>query len=253
MSSILIIVPTKNSGETIQKLVNSLNQQSDPNWRVIFIDYKSNDKFKNYLKKLCELNEKFSIREQISNTGIYGAQNIGFDLCFKNEWILFWGSDDYAFNNKTISNLRKEINKYKLYDLIIFKGRFVNTETGIAKSNNHFSSFKTQNFNENKYKKLLFYGFRQAHQGTLVNPRNNLKNLIYEEKFILASDLNFYLDCSNRKNLKVRIVNKEIANIGFGGISRRKNLLRFKEVIYIYYKYFKLLFFVPFILRYIKC
>ena len=121
MDTLLIIVPTKNSFNTIEKLVNSLNQQTDQNWRVIFIDYKSNKKFRNYLKNLCQINSKFSIKKQISNTGIYGAMNIGFDLVNKNEWMLFWGSDDYAFNNKSIENIRKEIRNYNSQDLIIFK------------------------------------------------------------------------------------------------------------------------------------
>ena len=252
MYSILIIVPTKNSYNTIEKLISSLNQQTDQNWRVIFIDYKSNKRFKDYLEGLCQLNKKFSIRKQLSDTGIYGAMNLGFDLIQKKEWILFWGSDDYAFNNKSIENIREEIKTYNSQDLIIFQGRFVNNFTGISNSRNHFSSLNTQNINANKYKNILFRGFRQPHQGTLINPINNLKGLKYNRKFTLAADLNFYLDCTERENLKVRIVKKNIVKIGEGGISRRKHILRFREVIYIYFKYFKFLFFVPFILRYIK-
>ena len=33
---------------------------------------------KNYLKKICKLDNRFSIKNQISDNGIYGAQNIGF-------------------------------------------------------------------------------------------------------------------------------------------------------------------------------
>ena len=110
---------------------------------------------------------------------------------------------------------------------------------------------RTKNI-QRTYKNILFKGFRQPHQGTLINPRNNLKSLKYNTKFTLAADLNFYLDCTKIKNLKVRIVRKNIVNIGEGGISRRKNIIRFKEVIYIYFIYFRFLFFVPFILRYIK-
>ncbi len=252
MYSILIIVPTKNSLNTIEKLVSSLNKQTEQNWRVIFIDYKSRKIFKDYLRDICQSNKKFSIIEQKSNTGIYGAMNIGFDLIQKNEWILFWGSDDYAFNNTTIENIIKEIKTHNSQDLIIFQGIFVNHYTGISNSGNHFSSLDTQNINANKYKNILFKGFRQSHQGTLINPRNNLKSLKYNTKFMLAADLNFYLECTEIKNLKVRIVKKIIVNIGEGGISRRKNIIRFKEVIYIYFIYFRFLFFVPFILRYIK-
>ena len=163
------------------------------------------------------------------------------------------GCYDYAFNRKVISNIRKTIFKNKLYDLIIFKGRFVDLKTGKEKSKDHFTKFKTRSLQKGNYKKLLFFGFRQSHQGTLINPRLNLKGLRYDEKLEIAADLNFFIDCSNQKGLISRTVNTNIVDIGIGGISRKKHIQRFKEVIYIYWKSFNFLFFVPFILRYIKC
>ena len=215
MNSILIIVPTKNSTKYLGKLVNSLLDQEDPNWRVLFIDFKSEKSHKNYLENICKKDKRFNI--------------------------------------KVISNIRKTIFKNKLYDLIIFKGRFVDLKTGKEKSKDHFTKLKTRNLLNYTYKKLLFFGFRQSHQGTLINPRLNLKDLRYDEKLYLAADLNFYLDCSNKKGLISKTVNTNIVDIGIGGISRKKHILRFKEVIYIYWKNFKFLFFVPFFLRYLKC
>ena len=252
MISILIIVPTRNSTKYLSKLVDSLLDQEDPNWRVIFIDYNSEKVHKDYLKDICIKDKRFEIKEQISGTGIFGAQNIGFKFCKINEWMFFWGADDYASNRKVISKIRKNILKNKLHDLIIFKGRFVDLKTGKEKSRGHFTKLKTINLKKNFYKKLLFFGFRQSHQGTLINPRFNLKDLKYDEKFKLAADLNFYLDCSNKKKLKSKTVNINVVDIGIGGISRKKHIQRFREVNFIYWKNFNLLFFVPFILRYIK-
>ena len=253
MNSILIIVPTKNSTQYLGKLVKSLLEQEDPNWRVIFIDFKSQKSHKLYLKNICKQDNRFTIKNQFSETGIYGAQNIGFDFCKNNEWMLFWGADDYASNSKVISNIRRTIFKNKLHDLIIFKGRFVDLKTGKEKSKDHFTKLKTRNLQKYTYKKLLFFGFRQSHQATIINPSLNLKDLRYDEKLYLAADLNFYLDCSNKKGLISKTVNTNIVDIGIGGISRKKHILRFKEVIYIYWKNFKFLFFVPFFLRYLKC
>ena len=78
MISILIIVPTKNSTKFLGKLVNSLIDQDDPNWRVIFVDYNSEKFHKDYLINICKRDKRFKIKKQISKTGIYGAQNIGF-------------------------------------------------------------------------------------------------------------------------------------------------------------------------------
>lgn len=252
MISILIIVPTKNSTKYLRKLVNSLLAQEDPNWRVIFVDFNSEKSHKDYLKSLCLQDKRFEIKRQVSETGIYGAQNIGFRFCKNNEWMLFWGADDYASNSKIISTIRGNIIENKLHDLIIFQGRFVDLKTGKVISKDHFTKLKTRNLQKNTYKKLLFFGFRQSHQGTLINPRLNLKELRYNEKLYLAADLNFYLDCSNRKKLKSKTINFNIVDIGIGGISRKKHIQRFREVIFIYWKNFRFLFFIPFILRYIK-
>ena len=252
MESILIIIPTKNSTKYLVKLVNSLLDQIDTNWRAIFVDFRSTSSHMEYLKNICEKDSRFSIVNQISNSGIYGAQNLGLKLYKDDEWLLFWGSDDYAFNNEVISNIREIIRKNKSHDLIIFKGRYVELKSGKEKSKYHFSKITNKDLKKNEYKKLLFLGFRQSHQGTLINPRINLKNLIYEEKYTLAADLNFFLASANIKNIKSKMVNLNIVEIGIGGTSRKHHILRFKEVINIYWRYFKLFFFIPFILRYKK-
>ena len=54
MISILIIVPTKNSTKFLGKLVSSLIDQEDPNWRVIFVDYNSEKYHKDYLINVSE-------------------------------------------------------------------------------------------------------------------------------------------------------------------------------------------------------
>ena len=109
MSSILIIVPTKNSTKYLGKLVNSLLDQEDPNWRVIFVDFNSEKFHKYFLQNICDQDKRFKTKKQTSKTGIYGAQNIGFKFYKYNEWMLFWGADDYASNSKVISMIRKEL------------------------------------------------------------------------------------------------------------------------------------------------
>ena len=84
MSSVLIIIPTKNSTKYLGKLVKSLLDQEDTNWRVLFIDFNSEKNHKSYLENICGQDRRFTLKKQISKTGIYGAQNIGFDFCNNN-------------------------------------------------------------------------------------------------------------------------------------------------------------------------
>ena len=103
--TILIIVPTLNSYLVLPQLVNSLNNQTSKLWRVIFVDGKSSTNHKKYLENLTNQNPNFITIDQVEdNPGIYGAMNIGLQYRKKNEWLLFWGSDDLAFNEFTIEN-----------------------------------------------------------------------------------------------------------------------------------------------------
>ena len=55
MESILIIIPTKNSTKYLVKLVNSLLDQIDTNWRAIFVDFFNNshmEYLKNFVKNV---------------------------------------------------------------------------------------------------------------------------------------------------------------------------------------------------------
>ena len=51
------------------KLVTSLLDQEDPNWRVIFVDYNSEKFHMDYLKGICDQDKRFKIKKQISKTG----------------------------------------------------------------------------------------------------------------------------------------------------------------------------------------
>ena len=86
----------------------------------------------------------------------------------------------------------------------------------------------------------------------LLSKSNNIRDVIAFPKTTSASSL---MDESPSAVSKTQLseLNINIVDIGIGGISRKKHLQRFKEVFLIYWRNFKFLFFVPFILRYIKC
>ncbi len=255
MFDILIIIPTKDSWKKLKILVKSLVNQTDKNFRVIFVDSNSSKDHKNYLKKLNKLDQRFSyINQSNNNTGIYGAMNDGFKYAKKNEWLLFWGSDDFASCEDTIFSLRNFINNkdFNGKDIVLFKGHFYDHENKKLVSKNHFSKLNNLTLDVQTYRKILLRGFRQAHQGTLINPNNNLKKLRYDFKYSLAADLNYYLESSHLINSKIYFYNKHLVNIGIGGISRQKHILRTFQVMSIYWKEFKLKFLLSIIFRYLK-
>ena len=255
MFDILIIVPTKNSWEQLKILVKSLINQTDKNFRVIFVDSNSCKEHKNYLTKLNKLDHRFSYVNQLNiDSGIYGAMNDGFKYAKRNEWILFWGSDDFASSKDTILTLRNFINKkdFNGKDMLLFKGQFFEHNSKKLVSKNHFSKVINSKLDVQTYRKFLFRGFRQAHQATLINPHNDLSKLRYDIRYSLAADLNYYLQSSHLIKSNIYLVNIHLVNIGVGGISRQKHLLRTFQVISIYWKEFKFNFLLSIIFRYLK-
>ena len=55
---ILIVVPTLNSYKILQKLIDSLHNQTYKEWRLIFVDGKSDKIHKEWLMNKCK-NDKF--------------------------------------------------------------------------------------------------------------------------------------------------------------------------------------------------
>lgn len=59
--NILIAVPTLNSWTILPKLISSLKKQTNENWKLLFIDGKSNKEHENYLEKICNDDKRFML------------------------------------------------------------------------------------------------------------------------------------------------------------------------------------------------
>ena len=92
-----IIVPTLNSFALLPRLVHSLQQQVCPHWQLLFIDGPSGVEHRRWLEGCCAVEPRCSWLEQTpAYSGIFGAMNQGFLHAGPAEWLLFWGSDDWA-------------------------------------------------------------------------------------------------------------------------------------------------------------
>ena len=242
----LFIVPTLNSSGNLGNLLNSLRNQTYNNWRILFIDGKSNQEHREWLINSCSNDNRLSWLEQKGNKGIYPAMNYGFKEVKKNEWLLFWGSDDYAININMLEMLKNrilELNKNsKEIDIIFASGNYISDKKKIIRR----SKF---NFILN-YKLSLFLGSCPPHQATLINP-NLFKKYKYDDRFKITGDLDFFCRICNEQKLSIVILDLYLVSISRGGISSRKHLWRFSEVIKSYSKIFGKLFFIPFITRYL--
>lgn len=243
----LFIIPTLNSSGNLENLINSLKFQTYSNWRILFIDGKSRSEHQEWLKHACSKDNRLSWVEQQGQKGIYPAMNYGFKEVKNNEWLIFWGSDDYATDKNMLEMVKNEIEKLnkngKKVDVIFAKGFYINDKKKIIRR----SKF---NFILN-YKFSMFLGNCPPHQASFLGPGAIKLVSNYSNHYSLASDLDYFCRLSLFKNLNIFIYDKDIVCMGVGGISQKKNKERFIEVLNIYRKYFGFLFFIPYVLRYI--
>ncbi len=255
MNKFSLIVPTLNSYKILTNLVNSIESQTWPNWEVIFIDGESNQNHRNYLKELCYRDKRFSFYMQTKhNKGIFGAMNQGLEIVDKNSWFLFLGSDDKLRDKFTLEKLNIKINSSGLnnMDLLICRGIYFDKTKNIYSRDAYFINKKNHFLlNLEDYKKLIFKGYTPPHQTTLFNGKSNISLERYNENYKLAGDLELFCRIAkNNKKLFISICSFELIVIATGGVSDINHLLRLKEVIKCYLKYFKFRFIFPFIFRY---
>ena len=248
-NKILFVVPTLDSYHLLQDLVSSLESQISHSWRVLFVDGPSSTDHRAWLSNLCTRDSRFSWVEQLpSEKKIFGAMNQGFSNALDDEWILFWGSDDLAFSDSIVNYLLNIIETCDSeLDLVIGRGQYI-------QSNGHagrLSRFLYDGqLNSYFFRLLLFLGASPPHQATLFSPRSRAKINRYSDRFLLASDLDYFLRISKFNSLRVKIVPKVIVYMSDSGVSGQYHSRRFNEVFRAYLESFGLLFFVPFLLRY---
>lgn len=109
-----IIITTYNKGDYITKCLDSILNQTIQDYKIIIVDDGSTDNTKEVLSPyLKNKNIEYYYKK---NTGVADSRNFGISKV-KTQYFMFIDSDDYVSNT-----LIEEINKYKNYDILSFKG-----------------------------------------------------------------------------------------------------------------------------------
>ncbi len=255
IKKIKIVVPTLDSYLILPRLINSLKKQTWTDWNLLFIDGDSKKEHYEWIRQSCIDDPRLKyIKQEKKFNAIYGAMNQGFKTIKNNELILFWGSDDWAISDKVLENIVNKVNSYPyVFDLIVCKGRYINNK---SKKLSRLSKFIDNKFSKildrRIFRKNLFLGMTPPHQTTLFSKSAFEKLPIFSDDFLLASDLNYFLNFSKIEDISILVLNDELVNMSTGGISGQKNKLRLKEVICSYKQSFGIFFPIPFIFRYLR-
>tara|TARA_Y100000739_G_C20606386_1_gene465792 strand:+ start:1048 stop:1857 length:810 start_codon:yes stop_codon:yes gene_type:complete len=249
----LIIIPTYNSYKDLRKFTSSIKSQSHQKWRTVFVDGDSTENHKDWLKSCVEKDRRFIfIDEEKDRKGIYPSMSLGAQYAKNNEWIIFLGSDDCFSSSESLSQISSNLKKYKKdkFKLVICGTQFINKNTNQILRVNKLPSLKF--IDNKKLEKLVFFGFMPAHQ-SLCFSADLLENLMpYSNNYFLAADSRLVFKMLTLNYFKILFINKIHINIRSGGISSKYLFKRIKEVLFIYLRFYKVNFFVPFTLRYLK-
>ncbi len=250
ISSFLIVVPTLNSFLLLPRLVKSLQDQSWSNWRLLFIDGPSSPEHRRWLKNCCELEKRCSFYPQSpAMPGIFGAMNLGFAAAAPSDWLLFWGSDDWAASPTVLEEAMETIlltgmgTEYP--DLLVCSGRYANPSNGALGRLTKFSL-------GGSYRRSLLLGSTPPHQATLIGPVARSRLACYAEGFRLSADLDYFLQLSRFDDLRVQVLDLELVHMCSGGISAQQTRRRLQEVRHAYQRAFGWIWGFPFLLRYVR-
>ena len=255
--SILVVVPTLDSYKLLPSLVDSLKAQTFSDWRLLFIDGPSSLAHRNWLSECCSLDSRCSwILQNTDEPGIFGAMNQGFAFAAHEsiEWLLFWGSDDWAASPYVFEDILNQIyfSKFDILcpDLVICSGRYVNIESSSLK---RLSQFNPQGvLDATSYRLALFLGSTPPHQATMFGLGSRQILSYYSLDFRLSADLDYFLKLSRFPDLSVLSLDLDIVRMGDAGISGLQTAKRLKEVFIAYLHSFGWAWWLPFSMRYFR-
>ncbi|WP_253909828.1 glycosyltransferase [Synechococcus sp. WH 8016] len=251
----MIAVPTLNSHALLPRLLHSLQQQSWPHWQLLFIDGPSGVEHRQWLMQCCAGDPRCRWLEQNSDEpGIFGAMNQGFAEASPGDWLLFWGSDDWAAAPTVLARVAASLQQAAAQgvtaDLLVCRGRYVDAASD---SLTRPTAFKSAGWlNASGYRRALLLGATPPHQATLFGPGARRRMPRYAPGFRLSADLDYFLQLSRSVELVVQCLDLELVHMSAGGISGQQTHRRLQEVRCAYRRAFGWCWFFPFLLRYVR-
>ncbi|EMJ96572.1 glycosyltransferase [Leptospira alstonii] len=190
---ISVVVPTYNHAHFLKLSLASVVNQTYSNWEAIVIDNHSIDNTDAVVSSFSDSRIRLT---KIRNKGVIAtSRNKGIQEA-KGEWISFLDSDDLWSLNK-LERVVSEIQKSK-------------NQVDVVCHNEDMVQFETKErilltygpYEENFYRKMLFYGNRLSTSATTVRKNFLLdKNLSFSEipEFVTVEDYDLWLKLANAK------------------------------------------------------
>ena len=252
---VLIVVPTLNSYLLLPRLLASLRRQTFRSCSVLFVDGSSSAEHRKWLDLCCYADSRCSWQmQEPSEPGIFGAMNKGFSCAGPSDWLLFWGSDDWAAAPTVLAEvaaaLETAIANGMVPDLLVCRGRYADAVSG---SLGRATVFQPPGvLDAAAYRRALLLGSTPPHQATLFGPGARQRLASYASGFRLSADLDYFLQLSLHAGLRVQCLDLELVHMADGGVSGQQTQRRLQEVRRAYRRAFGWRWRFPFLMRYLR-
>ena len=253
---LLLVVPTLNSWPLLGRLVASLQAQSHQGWRVLLVDGPSGEEHRAWLADLCGRDPRFQVvAQEPDRPGIFGAMDQGFAAAGPDDWLLFWGSDDWAAADTVLASALTAIAAATAAgeppDLLVCAGRYASAAGPAGDATAEPVLGRRTAFRwRGSYRLSLFLGSTPPHQATLIGPGARRRLAGHAPGFQLSADLDYFLQLSRWPDLRVQLLPLELVHMAEGGVSARQTERRLGEVRRAYRRAFGGFWGAAFLLRY---
>ncbi|MFD1316838.1 glycosyltransferase family 2 protein [Namhaeicola litoreus] len=215
-----IITVNYNSGNLLEKTLQSVISQDFDNYEYIIIDGGSTDNFNKIIRKY---KKHLDVVISEADSGIYDAMNKGISQA-NGRYINFLNTGDRFFSNNTLSKVFESIstNQHK-----IISGDFV-----IENVQGKYQQIKTRQINIPNLKK----DFYACHQSIFID-----KSLVkpYDLKYKIKADYKWVLEALLETNSQ-NVIKLDFPIVFYlkDGFSSRNQLLNIKELIRLHKEFF---------------
>lgn len=155
--TISVLITSYNYGEFIEKAINSVINQSYPDWELIIVDDGSSDNSLEIIESFCrkDFRIKFFQHEDAKNKGLKESILLGLEKA-QGEWIAFLESDDFWDKDNLLKKM-EVVKNYPQIGLIFNKVEIISDKN---EDKRKLNLEKVQNLLEKQaFPKDMFYDF----------------------------------------------------------------------------------------------
>lgn len=180
--------------------------------------------------------------------------NQGFSHAGSADWLLFWGSDDWASGPTVLAEVASALETVfadgVAPDLLVCRGRYADASSGSLARVTVFQPAGV--LDASTYRRALLLGSTPPHQATIFGPGARELLASYAPGFRLSADLDYFLQLSRYTGLRVQCLDLELVHMADGGVSGQQTQRRLQEVRLAYRRAFGWRWWFPFLMRYMR-